>query len=549
MPCRFFPFLGLALKDHLQREQLLLEFRVSNARLSLLSRSFMDLLRFGLIGALAQKHVKQSQAYGLAGGILPETMLSCMRTLTSRTRPWIQHGACSFSRGATSQFNGVHWHKASQKFAAHVYIAGATHYLGLFHSEQEAAQRYDKQLRALCQDEHRLRRSLNFPTPSEASFRQSPQEARQRALQVHSDTTQLEEASLHRVQQRFLSTPQASIYEIARVSRSSRIDALIQTIASQAGGACLQFKSASARKFHGNGYGFKHTKGYEGMLLVLVALDRDLLWAVPGKLVTSQTLWLTIDSARDRAWRVHDIGFTLESCFLNPQEFPQVSLAEARLQCSNSNRVEERAHALMAILFALAKFELQRSFTSASVDSMLVGNGLALRAQEKASNLCKNGHYAINLWKRGGVLGRLPYEATDFDVLLAALLDAGRLTGLFLFPISVLMQRGYVGHNAIRLLLLPPWKPAKLETTGIRYSWQMEYFVDLRDWTGGAVLPDAVRSRLDHLLSQLAVAQKPKNTNQHRGPCPLNGMIALCCLLPDHLCRAGSMLDCYLLQR
>ena len=47
------------------------------------------------------------------------------------------------SRGASSKFFGVSWHKAARKWEAHFTFLGTKHYLGLFSDEVEAAKAHD----------------------------------------------------------------------------------------------------------------------------------------------------------------------------------------------------------------------------------------------------------------------------------------------------------------------------------------------------------------------------------------------------------------------
>ena len=105
---------------------------------------------------------------------------------------------------------------------------------------------------------------------------------------------------------------------------------------------------------------FGRMKGHEGMFLVLVALDCEIVWLVPGRLVTQGTLAVTLGTSRDKSWRASEIGMVLEQCFKHSHAFPRVALHTARLECSAQNKVEELAHHPMATLFASTGCKLSR---------------------------------------------------------------------------------------------------------------------------------------------------------------------------------------------
>ena len=414
-------------------------------------------------------------------------------------------GLCC-KRHATSRFNGVSLNREGKAFRAQVMVRNIQYHLGSFDSEIAAAQAYDQKLRTLCPDDGiRLQRSLNFPTIQEASV--SLHERREQALQEYSEPAGKEEESFRRLQTHFMASPQALTYEILRVSRSSKVDAIFQTQHSAAGGTPLQLKSASASGHRRHVFSFSKVRGYDGMLVIMIALDNDLMWAAEGACIGQKTLRITLGSDLDRRLRVNDIGATLEQCFRRREVYPHLSLREAKFRCSRTNKVEEQAHSLLAIVFAGIDFRLERAVKQTSaVDSFLLGGQCELkwRVQEKASNLSKANRYAINLWRRAGRCGRRPYSESEFDVLLAAILDDGRTSALFAFPSHVLAKHGLVGQEPKRVVLYPPWAMAEKEATRRRHAWQLEYFVDLRIWSGDTSLPPSICRGLQHLMRKLA---------------------------------------------
>ena len=416
-------------------------------------------------------------------------------------------GQC-FRRWASSQFNGVFWKKTARKFYAQVYFNKAKQFAGAFESEIEAAAAYDMCLRSLGADARRLSRSLNFPTASEASYTETAQDARARSIALHSDKLSKEEASMARVQEHFQSAPQASTYEIVRVPGASRVDAVFQPRGSCIGGVPLQVKSSTLRA---GSYIFNRTRGYAGMLLILVPLDCKTLWAVPGNQVTQLNLHVRPGAARSLSWQVQDLGSLLERCFRNSTAFPHMSLPEACLSCgSHGHRVEQRSHALMVKLFLGMGARLRKSFsTETTVDSLLRVGGCEWRVQEKAAQFgSRRGRYSANLAKHGGALGRQPYKQNDFDLLLVALLDDWKLSGVFAFPVEVMAEVGLVGQKPLNFPLHPPWALPKTEASRTRHAWQLDYFVDLRDWNGELPLPDEKCRFLRRLFQTLAVRKR-----------------------------------------
>ena len=337
-----------------------------------------------------------------------------------------------------------------------------------------------------------MKKSLNFPSLSEATYEDPPPAAANFAK---------EEESFRRLQDRFSMTPQAVTHEIIRVSGSSRVDALFQPKGPDVGGLPLQLKAAKASGNLRSCYVFTHTRGYDGMLLLLIALDRSMMWATPGSAVTTTSFTIRVDSERDQAYRIFDLGPTLEHYFQDNGAIPNhISLNHARLWCGKTNQTEEHAHRQMADLFACIGFHLEKAHALTAVDSVLVGEGCRWRIQEKASSMRDRGGYDVDLRK-----GRLlqAYSNSDFDLLLAALLDGDKLIGLFLFPTPVLCKHGLVGGKPRKLSLWPPWKLPALQSNRNKHAWQLEHFVDLRGRLESEVLPEQAVNRLVHLLLRL----------------------------------------------
>ena len=190
-------------------------------------------------------------------------------------------------RYATSRFNGVYWNKKLQKFRAGVKFEGVQHYAGYFTNEAEAAYSFDAKLREVCRDPLRLKKSLNFPTEQEQCYEESLLETRSRGLRLSSQNLTKEVESHQRLLDRFSKSPQASEFEILNVPSLSRVDSLFRPLGSKLGGLALQLKSTSLKKRSSRSssehYAFQHTSGYGGTLLVLIALDRDMIWMVPRK--------------------------------------------------------------------------------------------------------------------------------------------------------------------------------------------------------------------------------------------------------------------------
>ena len=421
-------------------------------------------------------------------------------SIVSRVR-WSQN----LCRQASNSFRGVYWRQTKGKYESSVYFNKMMHHVGSFGCELQAAKAFDARLRSLCEDGVRLKKSLNFPTVQEANFQKCQLEARDDALRAQQNRLRTEEESFRTLLRLFQQSSEAPCYEIVLIGGFARADALFRPVGSVTG-IRLQIKSSTARGPSRRSYQFSGTKGYDGMLLILVAPDINVCWTVAGDDVRQANVKLVLESDRDRSWRAKDICATLKSCSRDDTAFPQVSLWEARLQCSSTtHQVEQWAHLHLSEVFSYVNCRLRQAIKArATVDSVLQGEGCNWHVQEKAANFRQSrGGYAVLLRKRRGQHAYTGYEGTDFDLLMAAVLDAERLLGLFVFPVRVLAQRGYVGQQPAWLPLHPPWALPKRQAVRTKYAWQLEYFVDLRSWSGKLPLSFESCTALRKLLKKL----------------------------------------------
>ena len=407
-----------------------------------------------------------------------------------------------------AKYRGVHYNKAQHSFTVKASAHGITHYVGSHGSAMQAAQAFDDRLRLICgNDPLRLRRSLNFPTEEEAAFRETPLQARERGLRTYRDNARKEAEAYKLIHASFAKSSLAHRYELRRLTGSSKADALLMLKDSEESGLPIQIKAAS--NFGNDRYSFMGMLGYEGMLVLMVALDSGSLWACSGQSLTSQHLQITVGCNSDTQRRVSDLASHLLRSFHKTEEFQRLSIRQATLACSPTHQVEACARLQLERLFQHVGMCLKNPFIhQTTVDSLLAWQHLGscpvlLRVQEKAANKRRgDGRLSVSMSKRGGVLGRLAYSEDDFDLLAASVMNENQLQGVFLIPMSVLVQRAFAGTKATHMSLHPPWSAPKRKPTKDKYDWQLDFFVDLRAWQGSEDLSPMLQARLRHLVLQ-----------------------------------------------
>ena len=411
---------------------------------------------------------------------------------------------CAVQLTEAAKYRGVRYDRG--KFTAQLYLHGHETYLGRYDSAELAAHAFDKRLRIVCaHDKHRLQRSLNFPSEEEAAYAETPAQARVRGLKICGSNHRKELEAFQLLEKALATSTSANGYMIRRLSDASRADAVFTSKEAPDCGLRIQLKSASSRERRGHTYHFSRVCGYDGMLVIFVALDGNHIWAAAGNQLLRRDLRITIGHKHDKQLRVHDICSHLVACFQNAQQFPHACFQDALLQCPPKLKTEALVHIQLCSMFRTIDMELIRlSLHNSPADSLLEvsackGSRVCLRLQEKAAHMHGNS-YRVFLWKHGGALGRLPYDDGDFDVLAACLLDQDKLQGVFLIPMSTLAHRGCANEKPLGLSLHPPWCPPKTRCTQLKYSWQLQYFVDLRLWQSSGELPAASREHLKGLI-------------------------------------------------
>ena len=437
------------------------------------------------------------------------------------------------AKAEADKYCGVTFYKTKRGcvFTARLWVDGKSQHLGSFQSAKKAAEAYDAKLRNLFpSDKQKLKRYLNFPSKKEARYSETDARARQRGLRIGGRNYRNEARAFELFREAFAASS-AEGYEIVPLTGASRADAVFRPKGSEGNGLLIQLKAATSRGKKGREYHFNRVVGYDGMLVIMVALDGGHLWTAAGSQLQINHLSITVGAASCRKYALPDLASHLVKCFRS-KRFEHMSIQQALLQCAPRNRVEARAHAQLNALFASVKMCLSRPREhQTTVDSLLTVDGPAglverVRLQEKASHSCKvNGRYKCELWKRAGVLGRRAYAKDDFDVLAVSLLDTEQLHGIYLIPVSVLRSRGLVGQKPVTLYVYPPWAPPKRNATREKYSWQADFFLDLRTWNGSSQLQQPLQRRLrdlvqDSLIPMSGVSRSPlmsKTFGAYRG--------------------------------
>lgn len=108
--------------------------------------------------------------------------------------------------------------------------------------------------------------------------------------------------------------------------------------------------------------------------------------------------------------------------------------------------------------------------------------GLAIRFRAAKITPKKVGQF-VTLWKRIGKGQIQPFDVSDPNDFFVISVRKGDLFGQFVFPKSVLRDRGVLSKNGIggklAIRVYPPWDNPESALAQKTQKWQLEYFLDI----------------------------------------------------------------------
>ena len=196
------------------------------------------------------------------------------------------------ARAEAAKYCGVCYCKRTRKYLVHIRVNGQQKHIGRFNCALQAAEAYDSKLRSLFSDDKlRLRRYLNFPSNEEASYCETVEQSRQRGLRISGQNLRSEARAAMLLDAAVSSSSDAAGFELCRLSGASHADAVFRPKGSEEGGGLLlQLKAATSSGQRGRRYNFNHMVGYDGMLVIMMALDTNHVWAAAGSQLFSESL-------------------------------------------------------------------------------------------------------------------------------------------------------------------------------------------------------------------------------------------------------------------
>jgi len=380
--------------------------------------------------------------------------------------PWQQTRA-RFS----SKYRGVYWHRRARKWCAMTTVHGSLRYIGLFVSQLEAAEAVDHALRRWGPANSRAR--LNFPSTCDM--------ARARNVEVYGAAHTTEARAWQQILRSLHAWATSGRFEVRRLREGTHADAIFR---------CrdpgyddmwvgMQVKS-TARASANNTFTFNNTRGYDGLLLVCVALVPGVIWVIPGDTVGVGYLTLKVGNDMHDSFRCEDLGAALTEAWLNCSRYPKRSAAAWGTPTSRLRRIEHDGQKHGHTWLSKCGFSLEQPVVeNGHFDTVING---VIRAQEKTVTAPRHdcGTYCVSLTKHGGLGTRIPYVGDEFDLLVVYLFSQWTFATVFIVPTYTLLRHGVVGAQRAGLTLYPPQSQPNARRPRTEKAWQAQYFFDVR---------------------------------------------------------------------
>eukprot|EP00448_Togula_jolla_P024442 CAMPEP_0170582608 /NCGR_PEP_ID=MMETSP0224-20130122/7679_1 /TAXON_ID=285029 /ORGANISM="Togula jolla, Strain CCCM 725" /LENGTH=447 /DNA_ID=CAMNT_0010905853 /DNA_START=10 /DNA_END=1349 /DNA_ORIENTATION=+ len=270
-------------------------------------------------------------------------------------------------------------------------------------------------------------------------------------------------------------------FTILRMPRGARADLIFQPTASSDRDEWVPIQVKSTSQTYSGSYLFSRVAGYRGMLLLLVAIDVEMIWALPPYAVTSKGI-AAKEGGKWDMYRAESMAQSLSDAWNRARIFPRRSYSFCASPFSPSQQIELHHRGLLIRMLRESGLEAVTPLIQGGQVDLLV-NGI--RVQQRSTRLVKEGTGCqVHLFKSRGHGTRYPYNVKDFDVLLIHLRQGQRVTGLFMLGMDELARQGFVeeGEETMGRLKIKVYPPSSLPTcpqTVDRTEWQRRNFLDV----------------------------------------------------------------------
>lgn len=190
---------------------------------------------------------------------------------------------------------------------------------------------------------------------------------------------------------------------------------------------------------------FSNTDGYAGLAILCVALDsRVRMWLVPGAGVTTQNISVPVESQSSETF---ELDLADDFCRILDDPGHQYALAGVEDLVRPQSKKGQAEFDAFARLAAALPLDFQPAAVEGSHHDCTVA-GAKWQLKLAALN-AKTDRYVASVQKQVGRCGakrkHAQYASEDFDYLCVQMPAASQ--SAYVFPVSVLMERGKVGRG------------------------------------------------------------------------------------------------------